>query len=84
MRVKTISDMWDQEVKQFFMAKMLSNKSSKYFKRFKKLSVPIATLAVEIKEDIIKKYLEMRAHLNAALFFNYYNKMHPEFDSSEQ
>ncbi|CAI2381826.1 unnamed protein product [Moneuplotes crassus] len=83
-RAHTISKMWDEEVKSFFMAKCLSNKSSRYFKRFKKLSVPIATVSAEVKSNLIDKYLKMRGHLNAAAFFKYYGETHKEFDSMEQ
>mmetsp|Transcript_22169 Transcript_22169/g.19701 ORF Transcript_22169/g.19701 Transcript_22169/m.19701 type:complete len:217 (+) Transcript_22169:501-1151(+) len=82
-RVKIILKMWNEEVKSFFMAKM-ANKSSKYSKRFKKLCISIAGLSDEVKEGLITKYLEMRAHINAALFFTHYSKKHPEFDCTEQ
>lgn len=29
-------------------------------------------------------YLQMRAHMNASMFFKHYGEMHPEFDSQEQ
>lgn len=61
----------------------MSNKNSKHFKRFKRLSVPIGTVDIELKTYLIKQYLEMRNHLNAAIFFKHYGDTHPEFDSTE-
>lgn len=83
-RFKVVAKMWDEEVQQFFLGKCLFNKNSKHFKRFKKLSVPISTIPPEIKEGLIKKYLELKAHQNAAAFFKFYELTHPEFDSKEQ
>lgn len=60
------------------------NKNSKYFKKFKKLSVPIGTIPFDQKEKVIRKYLKMKAHHNAARFFKYYEQNHPEFNSLEQ
>ena len=83
-RVEIIAKMWTEEVKEFFMSKCLSNKNSKYYRRFKRLSIPIATVSIDIKVNLITKYLQMRTHLNSAIFFKNYGESHPEFDSKEQ
>ena len=53
-RFSIISDLWDQEIQMFFLGKCLSNKNSKYFKKFKKLSLEVGFIKKDIKDSIIK------------------------------
>jgi len=75
--------MWDQEVKEYFLGKCLF-KNTKHSRKFKRLSFQISVIPDEVKEAIIREFLQMKAHENAAVFFKYYGRKHPEFDSREQ
>ena len=83
-RFKVVSDMWEEEIQFFFLGKCLSNRGSKYFKRFKRISVDVGSIPNDVKKEIIKKYLDKCGHENAADFFRYYAEFHPEFDATEQ